>query len=321
MTTLSEPELREATQGNDAFSKRSLGLQLSLDSTSLGAYKFCPTFYLYSIVLGYQLRRKNVDLQFGILVHRGIELYHKARALEMSHEDALRSVICAAQVWTWDKEKGRAQVWPDPEKNRLSLLRLLVWYLDRWKDDPIQTLKWSDGTPAVEVNFHFPTGYYSEEEEAFYLCGYFDRLGRLNGKVYVPDVKTTRHQLDSKYFSNFTPDNQFTIYTLASRTVLPAAAEGVILDACQVGATFARFHREFIPRSAEALQEWLEDLGEWIKDMEEAAQKRYWRMNDRMCWNCDFKGVCSRAPSGRKAWLEANFERRVWDPTKERSDT
>lgn len=321
MTTVSEETLQKVSLENDAFSMRTPGLQLSWDSTSLGAYKFCPTFYLYSVVLGYQPRRKNVHLAFGILTHQAVECYHRLRAEGADHEDALREVVRLCQVWTWQKERGRAEVWDDvPEKNRMSLLRLVVWYLDRWKDDPIKTEKWKDGSPAVEVNFHIPSGYASAEGETFLLCGYFDRIGRLQGRLFIPDIKTTTHSLDSKYFGQFTPDNQFSLYTLASKTVFGEEAEGVILDAIQVGATFARFQRELIPRSQEQVEEWHEDLGRWLKDAEESAARRAWRMNDRMCWNCDFRSVCSRPPSGRRAWLEANFQRRVWDPTKERTD-
>lgn len=68
------------------FSKVNPKLQLAWDATSLRALQFCPTFYRYSILEGWT--GSTVDLEFGIIVHKGVEAYYRARLRGLNKEDA-----------------------------------------------------------------------------------------------------------------------------------------------------------------------------------------------------------------------------------------
>lgn len=307
---------------NTAFQSRSL-IQLAWDSTSLGEFKTCPRKYFYSIIMGLRPRVDSIDLRFGILIHEAIEQYHKDRFAGSDHELALRLAVHSAMMKTWDHERGRPETLDDPLKNRLTLVRTLVWYLDKWKEDTEEIPRLANGKPAVELSFRFDTQLRSTSGEAFLLCGHMDKIRRLGGVPYVGDVKTTRYQLNQDYFDMFSPDNQFSTYCLAAKVVFGIETKGIILDAIQVGANFARFHRQLIPRSEASLEEWFEDLEYWLRLAESCALEKKWPQNDKSCnqyRGCRFRGVCSRSPAQREAYLEANFTQVVWDPLRIRGD-
>src|SRR5215469_15404887 len=92
---------------SSSFSSKLPLLQLYLDSTSLREFMICPKRYYYSIILGKVPIAESVHLTFGILVHKSLEIYHKARFNGKSHEDALRSTIDWALKATWDRKLNR----------------------------------------------------------------------------------------------------------------------------------------------------------------------------------------------------------------------
>jgi len=332
--------LLEATASNSSFSKVSPGLQIAVDSHSLGAAKTCFRLYYYSIVLGYQPKDLSPHLTFGLLMHGGREQYYHGRAQGAGHEEALQATIEWALAKTWNAALRRPWASDHPEKNRLSLLRTLVWYLDKYGDqDGLKTVILQAGEmagkPAVELMFRFGSGLSTAEGEEIQFCGYLDRLASLNDKVYIDDLKTTRYALSASWFNSFTPYNQFSMYCLAGQVVWKEPVQGLILDGAQIGATFSRFERQLVPRPKEVLEEWVGSTARWLQMLEVCAAEgrqleasgrdaaEAWPMNESSCGNyggCDFRGICSRSPAARQVWLEAGFRRRVWDPTQARGD-
>ena len=311
------------TSHNTSFSRTVPGLQLAVDSTSLGEFKLCPRRYYYNIVCGYQAKLESVDLQFGILLHSSVERYHRAKAQGNSHDEAL----LAAYKWvlgrTWNRQLNRPWNSGNADKNRFTLIRTLVWYLDQWRDDSLETVIFADGSPAVELSFQFDSGLRTAGGEAWVLCGHLDRLARLNGVPYIPDVKTTKSTLGPSYFEKFSPDNQFSLYTLAGRVVYHEPVAGLILDAVQVAVTFSRFERALVQRDSAQVDEWLADTGQWLGQMEHCAVTQHWPMNDKSCHQyggCAYRRICARSPASRQTWLESEFKQRTWDPLTRRTD-
>lgn len=322
---------------NSSFSKLVPGLQLAWDSTSLTALKECGRKYYYSIVEGWEPRSMNVHLKFGILIHEGKERYDRSLASGASHDEAVIDAIEQVMLATWDSRLGRPWTSEDPNKNRATLVRTLVWYFEEYKDDPIKTLIFADGTPAVELSFSFETDYWTDggqwtddslqHSERFLLCGHIDRLGLLGDPpmIHPCDVKTTAHTISEKFFSQFTPHTQFSVYSFATKVLYAPdrSIGGLIVDAAQVAVTFSRFERREVPRSAEYLSDWYRDLGSWFKLAEGYARAEHWPMNEASCGNyggCPFRIVCSHPPSVRSEWLKASFVPRVWDPLRVRGD-
>lgn len=321
--TPSSETLLTATAGNSAFSREVPGLQLAWDSTSLGNLKACARMYLYSNVLGYAPRETSAHLTFGIYYHGAFEHFDHYRAQGDEWDVALRKAIRWCLEVTWNRELGRPWISDIPEKNRVSLVRSVVWYLDQFRQDTLKTVLLADGRPAVELSFRFDLGKVSPEGVGYVVCGHFDKIVEWQEHLYIADKKTTKSALSPYYFSQFSPHNQFSLYTVASKVVYAKEVKGIIVDAAQIGAGFARFQRELVPRSREQNEEFLQELHWWIGHAEEAALTRQWPMNETACGNyggCPFREVCSKSPKVREQWLERGFTRRVWDPLQTRGD-
>lgn len=319
------------TSANSSFSRELPGLQLAVDSTSLGLFKVCPRKYYYAVVLGWQPLALSVHLTFGLLMHGARERYDHAKAAGLGHNDALDAALAWGLCETWVKELGRPWASGDDYKNRVTFLRTLVWYLDEYgENDLLETVILSDGKPAVERSFRFDSGFCSSATgEPWLLCGHLDRIATLNGTAYIVDLKTSKHQLNAGFFKGFNPDNQMSMYSLAGRVAFHQPVEGLIIDGVQVAINFSRFERGLVTRDSASLDEWHRDTGRWLRRMEQAAVDEEWEANDKACHiysrgdgtgGCEFREICSRSPQTRETWLRAGFSKRVWDPLVTRGD-
>lgn len=305
---------------NNSFSRKNPLLQTDLDSTSLNEFKICPRRYFYSIICGYQPIEQSVHLTFGILMHQAVEHYWQARLEEdLDHQSALRRVLREVLTETWDRERQRPWQTDAKNKNRFTLVRTIVWYLDTYQDDPVETIRLKSGKAAVELPFGVNTKYYTSTGENFVLRGKMDRLGKLNDFLYVADVKTTQRPINQGWFSKFTPDNQFSIYSIAAHMVYGTDVAGILVDGCQIVQTFSDFHRGIVQRTPEQREAWMQELSYFLMELEYCAEAKAWPMNDSACnlWGgCPFRPVCSaQTESIKEMILEHEYRRRVWDPT------
>lgn len=313
------------TSENSSFSLQVPGLQLAVDSTSLGEYKNCPRKYYLGIVLGWQPRQTSVHLEFGLWLHGSRERYDHFRASGHAHEPALIKVLRWVLVQTWNQQLGRPWFSDHKLKNRLTLVRTVVWYLDQFgENDPLETVILANGKPAVELSFSFSFGLQaSSTGEDYVLCGHLDRVVKLGEAFYVADIKTSGSQLSPSWISQFTPGNQFSLYSLAGKVVYEQPIAGVIVDGIQVAAGFSRFERAMIPRSNSQLDEWVADTKFYLRQMEQSALEEHWPQNDKACGHyggCQFQSICARPPGARSQWLAAEFTKRTWDPLQRRGD-
>jgi len=307
---------------NSSFSIIQANLQLAWDSTSLGALKKCPRYYQLSIVEGWTGRDENIHLSFGIAYHKALEVYDHVRAAGGSYADGLRAATRCALTMSWDTPRGRpgAVFSQDPNKNRYTLVRSVVWYLDKFEEDALETVILANGKPAVELSYRYKTTYLAPSGEPYLLCGHLDRLAKFGGEVWIADRKTTKMTLSDFYFATFTPDNQMSGYALAGKVVYNTPTAGILIDAAQIAVGFTRFQRGFAPRNDAQLTEWYEELEFWLVQASFFAKQGRWPMNDKACFNCSYRGICSKDPKVRDTWLKAGFTKRIWDPLQIRGD-
>lgn len=327
MTTMTLPEPKPLQRINTSFSQKLPTLQIYMDASSLSEFKTCPRKYYYSIVLGRQPTEESVHLTFGTLLHSAVELYHKTRYFKdsnRSHVEALRVVVRWLMTATWDKTYNRPWSSNDKYKNRFTLLRTVIWYLDEHQEDILVTALLKDGRPAVELPFEWPSGFTAFTGEEFVMCGKIDRIAiyKPDSNYYVTDIKTTKSTINEWYFKKFTPDNQVSNYSIAGYLTFGIPVSGLIIDACQVAIEFSRFERGLIDRSPAQLQEWQDDLGHWLMGVNQCAETGYWPMNDSACdkyGGCPFRPVCSQSnPTAAAKVLEGSYRERTWDPLKNR---
>lgn len=305
---------------NTSFSKKLPLLQLAWDSVSRGAFNTCKKYYEYVIIQGYASKQENVHFIFGIGFHAALELYDRHRANNKSHSESLNLAVRYTIQYTWDFQRKRPWLSDEPTKNRETLIRAVIWYLIQFEDDPLETMILKDGSPAVELSFHYNSHLNSITDEPYIFCGHLDRVAYWNDKIYIIDRKTTKTSLlkdTEKFFSNFKPDDQMSGYYFGGKVIFDQPIDGIIIDAGQTAVSFTKFQRGFTYRTSEELDEWYYDTSLMLKEAEECAKIGKYRMNPKACSNyggCPFRIVCSEPPGMRQELLDAFFIKRVWDP-------
>lgn len=334
-------------------------IQYAWDSTSLGYLKGCPRLYYYVMIEGWQAKGEGIHLRFGIEYHKALQDYDLFRSAGMEHEDALREVVRDLLVRTVDFSPSEEQYGSAAKyKSRQNLIRTVIWYIDKYpsEKDQCKTYILEDGRPAVELSFRlelewgpeiasrYPETTEELEEKCqgdpnrtfahqpYILSGHLDRVVEFAGDLYDLDHKTTKSQPGDFYFSQFDPDNQMTLYSIAAKVILKTPIKGVIIDAAQVMIDASRFQRGFTFRSEDRTQEWLKDLRYLLEQNERYAADDYWPQNDKFCGTyrseetgsigCPFREVCQKSPRMREPFLKSKFdklpEEERWNPLKPR---
>lgn len=301
--------------------------QFAWDSTSLGWLKTCPRLYQYHMIEGLRAKGESPHLRFGIEYHHGLEFFDHKKTQGLSHEEALRATVLEVLRRTWDKTEivatdsdgntevvsSKAEGWisDHTSKNRFTLLRSVVWYIEEFRDDPAHTITLADGKPAVELSFRF------DFTEELMLCGHLDRLVNFQSNIYVMDRKTTGSTISGHFFDQFSPDNQMSLYTFAAQVVYNTPASGVIIDGAQIAVGFTRYARGFTYRSPDQVEEWLDDTQSYISQAWDYAEREHWPMNDKSCdkfGGCTFRKICSRPKVARPGLIANDFIQHRWNP-------
>lgn len=311
-------------QNNLAFSSELPMLQIAWDSTSLGYLKECPRKYYYEMILGRAPRGENVHFVFGGHYHKALEIYDHAKSAGADHADATDAALnyCLTETVVRDANGWRPWSSDDANKNRLTLVRSVLWYLEHFADDPLETVQLANGKPAVELSFRFEIDLEAPTGEQYLLCGHLDRLVQdQSGTLYVLDRKTSKNTISASSFRNYKPDNQMGLYDFAAPIVYSVPVAGVLIDLAQIGATFTRFLRAPIHRDSQMKDEWYRDTLYYLQLAARFAEQEYWPMNDKSCGNyggCPFRDICAKSPATREKWLMGLTTTREWDPMKVR---
>ena len=282
--------------------------QFAWDSTSLSALMRCPRYYQWSIIDGWVPKHDIPALEFGIAYHACHEDIAFLCSIGYSLDAAIHGALLHAM-----QSMPRLD---DKARNHTSLARAIVWYYETYSADVLQTVHLANGKPATELSFRFPL------TEDTLLCGHLDKVVSFGDELFILDYKSTTMQLYSSYFDKYSPDNQMSLYSVAGQVVLAKPVSGVLIDATQLGVTFARFARGFANRTPAHLDEWQAAIiHHWLPYAERCAASRFWPANETACsmyGGCRFRRICASDPSVRTMFLEADFTRRVWDPLQSR---
>lgn len=294
-------------------------IQWAWDSTSLGDFKRCARLYYYTMIEGWVPRDESVHLRFGILYHTALQNYDIAKLKGATHEDA--TVFCLRELLI----ESFDFVSDHKSKTREGLIRTVIWYLEKFRDDNAKTIARPDGTPAVEVSFRFPLPWGPKPDVQYFLCGHLDRVVKYGRDTYVMDRKTTTFAPNSYYFQRYEPDNQMSLYSFAGQIILNTPVKGVIVDAAQIKENATEFGRGFTLRTKGQIKEWIDSLNYWFELQARYAALGVWPMNDTSCdkyGGCKFREICNKDPSVRDKFLHANFTQLPkedrWNPLRSR---
>lgn len=321
-------------------------IQFAWDSTSLGYLKGCPRLYQYTMIDGWQAKGEGIHLRFGIEYHTALQHYDVYRSVGMDHQDALREVVRDLLTRTIDFNPSEEQYGSAAKyKSRQNLLRTVIWYLEKYpsEKDTHKTYILEDGRPAVELSFRLELDWGPQDglpeiapgivfNQPYILAGHLDKVVTFADDLYGMDRKTTKSTPGEFYFSQYDPDNQMTLYSIAAKVVLKAPIKGVVLDVAQIMIDASNFKRGFTFRSEDRMQEWLTDLRYLLEQNERYVADDYWPQNDKFCGTfrseasgsigCPFREVCQKSPRMREPFLKSKFDKLApedrWNPLKPR---
>lgn len=221
-----------------------------------------------------------------------------------------------------ETESERRYMPDDPAKNRQTLVRMLIWYIEEQPEELDAGLKpyaFPDGTPAIELSVRVPLPFQTTDGEGYLLCGHMDSIKEFGAEKFVADHKTTKKALSKAYFAGYNPDAQIDTYDMIGNLLYPdLKLKGVLIEAAQCMVGGNRFGIHPCYRTDEQREEFLADLKFWLDQAERFAKADHWPRNRASCWLCPFKGVCSATPERRQQILDDEFEKKLWNPLEER---
>lgn len=302
------------------WSKAVPNLQIAWDSTSFRWAQECPRKYQLSMILSKTSKKFKAPLTFGILMHKALEVAHRAMAEGKEFEEAVSLAV------DFSLREGKDLDHPDnleKERSRFGLVRAVVWYLDHFYRDTTRTMILDNGKPAVELAFRFTLPLDSPDGVPYLWCGHIDRIVMVDDRPAINDYKTTKYSIGENFFKQFSMSNQMTGYILAGQILLhhEKPLREVLIDGIELKVNFNRFLRGATERTPEQLEEWIQHTIAWIKQFERYAEESFWPMNRESCdkyGGCPFREVCSKGPSTREEWLQAEYEDKVWNPLENR---
>lgn len=284
-------------------------IQYAWDATSLEYLKRCPQLYKYKMIDGWQSNEEDIHLRWGSEWHLALQQYELMKVDGLDHDEAVWHVIKELLLRTQDWK-------PDHKfKNKPFLVRSLIRYLDKFKDDAAKTIILQDGKPAIEVAFNFELDYGPTEDVKYVLCGHLDRVVDYNDEIFFMDRKTSSYSLNMNWYH---PHNQMTLYTIACKIIFNTVIKGGIIDHIAIQVNDTKCERGFTHRTNDEMEEWLTDLEDWLRLAEFYAKQNYWPKNDTACdkyGGCKFREICAKSPSVRERFLRSEFRQEApWNP-------
>lgn len=224
-----------------------------------------------------------------------------------------------------DVAKVRNFIAPSPSKNRVTIFRALLEWMDAQADSGrtgIVPYVFPNGKPAVELSFSVPFPRIAPTGEQYTLNGHIDYIASFGDEHYISDNKTTGKPLNDAFFSSYSPSIQFDTYDLVGTLLWPELEiDGVQVDALQLSASATSSGRRTFYKTDEQREEHMRTV-QWVMECAERyASQNYWPMNKSACFMCGFREICSLPESEREYALKAHpgFARsEPWNPTIER---
>jgi PD-(D/E)XK nuclease superfamily len=177
-------------------------------TSELKTFQRCQRMHHIRYTLGYKAIERAYALDFGTVVHVGLETWWATAGDIASVGAALAMAHSKSQLAPLDLV--RADV-------------MLCGYHARWIDEPITVL-------GVEHEFRVPIRHPDGRMHHIDLVGKFDALCTIDGRAYIPEHKTKSEKVDSEsYFEQLRADMQVSNYLIAA-TELGHEPGGALYD-------------------------------------------------------------------------------------------
>lgn len=293
----------------------------SRDSTAILAFKKCPRYYFYKIVLGFREKDTPAYFVFGSAYHRFREVleleYQKKPSTLLTNSDHLFKVAIEEAVKVF-RERGGDPVPGSSEFDYLTEAKLLecsILAFNNWKKEKE---KGNIEVLAVEQSFEvFLNG--------ARRGGKADQFVRFSGNLACRDFKTTSKDITSLKTENFyrrslDPNDQFTGYMVGLSRLSGEFVGILIVDVMIIpkptkSSTKKPFMRQFLStRTKWQLQKWEEELKVVEMMIDLCRETDVWPMCENFCSFCEYHSVCTKGTEqAQMATLESFFIKEPWD--------
>ena len=222
----------------------------------------------------------------------------------------------------------------DKVKNRDTLVRAVVAYCDAMTESVIRPYRMPDGRIGSELSFMHPLPLETPDGDHYMMSGAYDQIATIGeSELGIPEMKTTRKQIDDRYYAQFNPGVQLYTYAWAAQRDLPEAKPKVYKLILELGIGYCRVHIRPIRLPVGMLDGWEREMQDWILraeadaqtysnlreagiDHEQAGALAYPR-NVTSCNSipgaqntpCPFRDFCAMAPNQRSTFINHNFKR------------
>lgn len=288
----------------------------AIDSTMLKTFRGCPRKYELEYLHHWKSRSPSIHLHAGAAFAAALEevrtaFYVEGETPERALERGAGRLI---------EEYG---TFPEPHDTAKTLPRMigaLDFYFERWplEHDQIQPWEYAPGKRAIEFSFASPLPFdHPVTGEPLTYTGRSDFIGEMGGALYIVDDKTTS-QLGASWMNQWDLRSQFTGYTWAARNVSNIPVQGCIVRGVSILKTKYDNAQVITYRPDWMVERWLRQVVEDLSRLRQAWEAGYFDYNlDEECnsyGGCLFKRICTSPPENQQAWLEADYEKRIWDP-------
>lgn len=284
-----------------------------LDSSLISAFRSCRQKAYLEYLAHWKPKTLSVHLHAGKAFAEGLEKAREAFFLHgVEHEEAVKIGLGALL-----KAYGNFECPEDSAKSASRMAGALVYYFDTFdmRKDKAVPVTMPGGKKGIEFSFSEPIDVtHPVTGDPLLYVGRMDMIAEYAGAIYGEDDKTTS-SLGASWSKQWDLRSQFTGYTWgAKRAGFPL--QGFLIRGVSILKTKYDHAEAITYRPQWQIDRWYEQLIRDVTAMKQAWESGYWDYNlDHACaefGGCVFSKIC--LSTDKQTWLDADFERRVWDP-------
>lgn len=253
------------------------------------------------------------------------EWSYKEHAVEIGH----KCPTCGREV-----DRRIAYACDERYKNRMTLARAVVALCDHMAASSLQMARHPDGRIASELRWFQPLRLKGTDGNPVMVTGSLDSVATDGaGRHIVREYKTTRRQVDEKFWTGYEMSPQVRTYTWAAVREFGKGTQ-VHVYALHIGVNFVEVYVKPVYLDPPSLEEWQQEMEIYTQEaqvragiaknlaLQGADPMGAYPRNLAACNSlpgaattpCPFRDFCRLSPVDRQSFLESNFHQEPWNP-------
>lgn len=286
----------------------------TIDSTMLGTFRGCPQKYFRQYMQHYKPRGESVHLIAGGAFAEGIEYARRAFYIDGKDPEQAEAAGLVALIRKYGD-------FNPPQGSAKTLERMsgaLAYYFEQYplgQDGAIPIDR--NGIRGIEYSFAEPLRFtHPVTGDPVLYTGRADLVANYAGGAFAFDEKTTS-SLGASWANQWEMRSQFTGYAWASKQS-GYPIQGIVVRGVSILKTKYETMQVLTYRDQFQIDRWEQQTLRDLARLRKCWEEDYYDFNlDHSCneyGGCSLKRVCSS--NDPQAWLDTEFEIRIWDPLK-----